>query len=640
VASTRRLAAIMFTDMVGSTALAQADEAGALRLRDEQAGLVRPLFAVHECREIKSMGDGFLAEFASALRAAQCAIDIQHHLHERNMEPGRTPIQLRIGVHLGDVEQRESDIFGDAVNIASRIEPLAPPGGVCISGEVFSQIRNKVSNTFERLPPTALKGLQTSLEVYRLVLPWVDPEPRSGASALTGIAVLPFTNISPDPNDAYFADGLTEELITVLSQLLDLRVISRTSVMLYRASPKSASQIGSELGVSSILEGSVRKAGNRLRVTVQLIDARSDGHLWARTFDRELNDVFSVQAEIAQQVSESLKVQLRPAERARPEVRPPVRSDSYLASLRGRTLMHQMNEASYQAAKEQFDLAISLDPSNAAAYSGLSDLVRLHGASYLGMSPKVAKESGQRLAERALELDPTLAEAHASAAATLWLEYDFAGGEREFRRALALNPSYSQAHHWYAELLSWQLRTDEALEEWALADGTDPLSPFNLAHHAQLLIWLGKYEEAFAKLGKLAELQPNSPEYWGSLCSYHRVRGEFGPMLTELRRMEDSSSDRSEKRALRIEQHVFAGEKEKARTMLREEEALPEATSSAMNFAFLYAALGDVNDCFRWLEQAYAARSIGFHLLRLDPLFETVRRDPRFQELLQKANLA
>ncbi|MFY9716931.1 MAG: adenylate/guanylate cyclase domain-containing protein [Thermoplasmata archaeon] len=424
MASTRRLSAIMFTDTVGYTASTNADEGRTLDLLRQQSELVRPLLAVHQGREVKSTGDGFLVEFDSALKATQCAVSIQRRIYERNAEGGLAPIQIRIGIHLGDVVQSGTDILGDAVNIAARIEPVAEPGGICVSGAVHEQVRNKIPEKLEKLPPRALKGLELSMEIYRVVLPWVVRNPSAATSGPTGIAVLPFTNISPDPKDEYFADGLTEELIAVLSQLRELRVISRTSVMLYKASPKSASQIGAELGVVSILEGSVRKAGNRLRVTAQLIDAGSDRHLWAKTYDRELDDVFSVQAEIARQVADALEVELRPTEEARLEVRPAVRSDSYLAYLKGRTLMHQQNEVSYKAAKEQFDLAISLDPQNAAAHSGLSDLVRLVGAYYLGMSRKEADETGLRLAERAIELDPNLAEAHASTAATLWLSYD------------------------------------------------------------------------------------------------------------------------------------------------------------------------------------------------------------------------
>ncbi|MFY9717944.1 MAG: hypothetical protein WAK40_08470 [Thermoplasmata archaeon] len=214
------------------------------------------------------------------------------------------------------------------------------------------------------------------------------------------------------------------------------------------------------------------------------------------------------------------------------------------------------------------------------------------------------------------------------------------GGEKEFKRALSLNPSYSQAHHWYAELLSWEVRTDEALVEWALADGSDPLSPFNLSHHAVLLIWLGRYEEALAKLQKLGELQPDGLEYHNDLSLYHRIRSELDLYLKEILRMEELQSEPARKRELRAEYYAFSGEKEKCRTLLREEELLPEPGFGAFSFAWLYAALGDLEECYRWIEKAYATHSIAFHSLRLDPLFEQVRRDPRFQALLKKANLA
>jgi adenylate cyclase len=382
------------------------------------------------------------------------------------------------------------------VNIAARIEPVAESGGICLSSAVYKQVRNKIPNELEKLRPTAVKGMQASIDLYRVVLPWSVQTTSPSGSAPTGIAILPFTNISPDPKDEYIADGLTEELITVLSQLRELQVIARTSVNQYKATIQPVSQIGAELGVSSILEGSVRQAGNRLRITAQLIDAKSQRHVWAETYDRDLDDGFAVQAEIARQVAEALKVELQPAERARLDNAPSVRADSYLAYLKGRTLMHLENAASWKAAKEQFDLAISLDPQNASAYSGLSDFVGLYGSSQLGRSTKELKETGRRLAERAIELDPNLAEAHASSAATLWLDWDWVGAEREFQRALSLNPSYSQAHHWYAELLSWQVRIEESLLEWALAEASDPLAPWTLSHHAALLTWLGKYQEA------------------------------------------------------------------------------------------------------------------------------------------------
>jgi len=634
VASTRRLAAIMFTDMVGSTASAQANEAEALRLRDEQEELVRPLFAVHQGREVKTMGDGFLAEFDSALRAVQCAIDIQQHLHERNSQRGVVAVHLRIGVHLGDVEQRGTDIFGDAVNIASRIEPIALPGGVCISGEVANQIRNKIPNQLEKLPPTTLKGMQGPIDVYRVLLPWAREKSSTKGPGPPGIAVVPFSNISPDPKDEYFAEGLTEELITVLSQLKGLRVIARTSVMPYKSTGKGVSQIGAELRVASILEGSVRKSGNRLRVTAQLIDVESEGHVWSQSFDRDLDDVFAVQAEIAKQVMEALKIELRPVEEARLEARLPVRPDSYLAYLKGRTLFHSFAEASTEAAREQFELAISLDPRNAAAYSGLADATeRFHTDS---------ESNAKRLqwVRQALEIDPNLAEAHASLAMRLEDDGQDDAAEKEFKLSLSLNPSYSFAHHWYAELLSDQGRIDEALVEWALAEGADPLAPAHLEHFSQLLIWLGRLDEALVKLQKLGELEPDGEGYHGLLVSYYLARGALEQALKELRRYEELQTEPRHKPFIRAVYYALSGEKEQARAILRHEESLPEFPSVEWNFVWAYCELGDLDDCFRWLDKMATRRHINPRGLRLAPRYDPIRKDPRFQILLKKLGLA
>jgi adenylate cyclase len=630
----------MFTDMVGSTAAAQANEAAALRLRDEQEAIVRPLFSAHQGREVKSMGDGFLVEFDSALRAVQCAIDIQQTLHNRNSQPSVVPIQLRIGVHLGDVERRETDIFGDAVNIASRVEPLASPGGVCVTGEVFSQIRNKIPNKFEKLPPTGLKGVQVSIEIYRVVLPWSNRELASETSGPAGIAVLPFTNISPDPTDEYFADGLTEELITVLSQLRELRVISRTSVMLYKATPKSASQIGAELGVVSILEGSVRKAGSRLRVTAQLIDARSDRHLWAKTYDRELDDVFAVQAEIAKQVAEALEVELRPAEESRLESRPTVRPDSYLAYLKGRTLFHSFSKESLEAAKEQFELAISLDSQNAAAHAGLADVIRVVGMNYSDFPREDWEETSRRLATRAIDLDPSLAEAHTSLALILWTDYDFTAAEREFRLALSLNPSYSLAHYTYAAFMQDECRTDEALQEHALAEAADPLSSLNLAFLAPLLIDLGKLDEAFFKIQKMGELEPDGLSYHLALMAYHLARSDLDQGLKEIRRIVELRPAPRDKQLTQALYYALSGEKEQARALLRQDQTLPDRPRVALVIARIYAVLGDLDECFRWLERAIESHFIAIRAWRLDPRLKSVRDDPRFPALLKKMNLA
>ena len=636
----RRLAAIMFTDMVGFTASAQAHEASALKLLREQERLVRPIFKAHGGREIKSTGDGSLVEFDSALRAVQCAIDIHQHLQERNSKVGVLPIQLRIGVHLGDVEERGSDIFGDSVNLAARIEPLAEPGGICISEPVFGQVRNKVPNRLEKLEPRTLKNVRFPLDLYRVVLPWAAREPQTPIPGPNGVAVLPFANISPDPRDEYIADGLTEELITVLSHLRGLRVIARTSVMPYRSTPKGVAQIADELGVSSVLEGSVRKAGSRLRITAQLIDAGTQGHLWASSYDRELDDVFAIQTEIARKVADALKVELRATEEARLESRHPVRADSYLAYLKGRTLFSAGTADALNQAKEQFELAISMDRNNVAAYAGLADVVQMLRLAHQGRPVAATGETGRALVDRAIELDPNSAEARTSLGLIQWCDFEYPSAEQETKRALSLNPSYSYAHLQYACLLEDEARVDEALVEHALADETDPLSPVNLALHARLLSWLGRFDEALVKIRKLGDVTSSGLMYHIQMVNYHTARRDLQECLKELDCCEKSDPDPTDKSIFRALSYALTGQKEQARAVVRELEAAPTNAATDLNLAAVYAELGDLDDCFRLLDRRVKDRFIPFQMWRLDPSLRRVREDPRFQQILQRMNLA
>jgi adenylate cyclase len=640
VAESRRLAAIMFTDLVGYTALTQTDEARTLELLRDQEELVRPLLAVHHGREVKSTGDGFLVEFDSALMATQCAVDIQRRIHDRNAQAGVAPIHIRIGIHLGDVEQRGTDILGDAVNIAARIEPVAEPGGVCVSDAVQEQVWNKIPDKLEKLQQQALKGLQVSMDLYRVVMPWTVRETPSPSSGPTRLAVLPFVNISPDPKDEYFADGLTEELITVLSQLRELRVIARTSVNQYRSTPKSVSQIGAELGVSAVLEGSVRKAGDQLRITVQLIDVGTEEHTWANTFDRRLENVFAVQTEIARRVAKQLKVNVRAAEEARLEVRPAVRPDSYLAYLKGRTLLHGTSQASLEAAKEQFELAISQDPKNAAAHSGLADVTRVTGWFYPGGPRSEWDANSRRLAARAIELDPDLAEAHTSLALILWDDFEYVAAEKEFRLALSLSPSYSLAHNWYAVLLEDQARADEALRELTLAEAADPLWSYNLFNLARLLSWLGRLDEALPWAQKLGEVERSGPQYHLALAHYYLARSDLKRCLEEFHQVEELELEPRWKSVYRAWYFALSGEEEQAKALLRLEETLPEFPYTASCIAMVYAELHDLDECFHWLEKAIRTHNVPLHPFRLYPRFAHVRSDPRFQTLLKKMNLS
>jgi adenylate cyclase len=310
----RRLAAIVFTDIVGFATMAQADEAAALRLLDEQRALLRPLVSEHGGRVIKTLGDGFLLEFPSAVESVRCARKIQDTFHQRNESAeAHRKIVLRVGIHVGDILGDGEDIAGDAVNVAARLEPLADPGGICVSGQVIDHIRNKLPVAWQQLAAPRLKNIEAPIQVYRLHAPSdgaVAEAPGPRAGSYVRMAVLPFASLSPDPSDEFFADGLTEEVITRIAQGTVLRVVARTSVMQYKGARKGIREIGRELGVGSILEGSVRRSANTVRITVQLVDAVSEEHLWAGRFDRELTDIFALQDEIARGVSRVLQGKL------------------------------------------------------------------------------------------------------------------------------------------------------------------------------------------------------------------------------------------------------------------------------------------------------------------------------------------
>jgi len=307
----------------------------------------------------------------------------------------------------------QNDVYGDAVNIASRIEPLASPGGICVSQQVYDQIKNKFEFPLTTLGEKTLKNVSQPVEVYRVVLPWEKKSESESSLEKTRIAVLPFTSMSPDPNDQYFADGITEEIISIVSGISGLSVISRTSVMSYKGTTKKLGEIGRELDVGSILEGSFRKAGNRVRITAQLIDVAGDRHLWAQNYDKTLDDIFAVQSEIAEKVAGELRVRLVESEKRTLEKKPTENIEAYTCFLRGRELLREETETSVRQALSLFEKAIELDPRFARAYVGVAEShqsLATTGLEPFDVSLSIVKAS----LERAINLDPDLSEAHAS----------------------------------------------------------------------------------------------------------------------------------------------------------------------------------------------------------------------------------
>ena len=475
----RRLAAIMFTDMVGYTALGQRNESLSLALVQEQKKLIRPILSRHNGKEIKTMGDAFLVEFPSALDAVRCAYDIQRATREFNVSlPDEKRIHLRVGVHLGDVVESLGDISGDAVNVASRIEPLAEDGGVCVTRQVYDHIQNKFELKMASLGVKPLKNVSMPIEVYRMVMPWYSEKAVQLAHFdKKRMAVLPFANISPDPADEYFADGLTEELIGTISKMRELSVISRTSVMQYKGRSKPIPEIGRELNAGTILEGSVRKAGNRVRVSIQMIDANEDKHLWAENYDREIQDIFSVQSDIASRVADALKVKLLAGERKGIGKVLTNSIEAHNLYLKGVYHFNRGSPSDIERAIEYFELACEQDPGFALAYAKVAYCYAFIAGE--SMPEQEAFPKAKEFLARALSLDDRLAEAHnVQALIANQYDWDWATTEKSFKEAVSLNPSLAEGHVFYAWFLAAMGRFDEAISEATRAHELDPVSPF------------------------------------------------------------------------------------------------------------------------------------------------------------------
>jgi len=640
VTSDRRLAAIMFTDLVGFTALTQKNEQKALALLTTHYRLLRPVFALHQGREIKTIGDSFLVEFENALDAANCAVAVQRRVQEHNSSvPEDERFHLRIGVHLGDVVHTENDALGDAINIASRIEPLAESGGICVSEQVYAQVRNKVPVTFTKLAPVSLKNVAFPIEVYKVDLPGERTMPAADGSlggAARRLAILPLVNMSADPQDEFFADGLTEEIIAELSKVPGLRVIARTSVMRFRGTTKGVAEIGKELRVGTILEGSVRRAGNRIRVTAQLIDAGTEEHLWAEKYDRELVDVFAIQTEIAKEVSAALHIALPSPPPGRR--RPPPNLNAFKSYLRGRYLWNRRSDEAVRAALHSFEEALRLDPQFAEASSGIADCYSiLVDRGSIPASEGAPKATSA--AERAIQLDDTNAEAHASLALLLDREYKWVEAEREYEKAIQLNPMYASAHQWYYMHLMAGGRREKAALELDRAEEADPLSPVILFHRACHTWITGTAADALGAFNRAAELGGDL-DFLGFYRLVFYATNSMRAEALELSGKLNTAGFLPYGETTAVMKHAVLGQREEAhRELDRLLTAAKDHYVPSFGIAWTYGVLGEADRFFEWLDRAADERARSpFEFVSL-PLFEKLRSDPRFQAYLRRCGL-
>jgi len=633
----------MFTDLAGFTSKTHEDEAGALRMLREQESLVRPLVEAHGGRQVKAIGDGFLLEFPNALDAVECAVELQRRRSETKPVDGEPPLPMRVGIHLGDVQGAGSDILGDAVNIASRVEPLAEPGGICLTSQVYDQVRNKTPFQFQRLDPKHVKGISEPIIVYRVVLPWTSTKPTQSSSGTPRLAVLPLTNISPDSKDEYFADGLTEELITVLSRLHGLRVIARTSVSQYKMSPKPVRQVAEELGVDAVLEGSVRRAGTRLRITLQLIDVSTEEHRWAENYDRQLDDVFEIQAEVAEKTAAALRLELLGSDREALRRAPTHNIASYDLFLRGiaafqRTADEGWTRHGVEEAARYFEAAIALDPASSIAYAYLANL--LIAASDESIPASEVRPRIPPLVSRALELDPGGGEAHtARGNFALQFEFDWVKAEEEFCTAIRLNPSSMTAHAWYGILLTTLGRFPEAVTEIEAAMELDPLFRQLPAWKVRSLTYARRFPEAIEAAKQLLEKDPGSQ-------SLHLL---LGRLYTKVGRPDDARPEAESVRGLVLGATLAVnralllsqlGQPEEARVLISDwERGTGPHYLRPSYVAALLTQVGENERALEVLEEDAAKGGRGFWIDFRRTEFDPIRDNPRFLALLAKIGL-
>ena len=477
----RRLAAILAADVVGYSRLMEANEERTMgALKQHRREFFDPTVAKYEGRIFKVMGDGFLVEFSSVLNAARCAVEIQRGMLERNAGvPEDRHIKFRIGINLGDIIVDGDDFYGDGVNMAARLEALAGPGGIACSAIVRGQVGNKLDIEFLDQGEKTVKNIAQPVHVYFINLARSETAATSQAdsgrrhlrSDKPSVAILPFSNMSNDPEQEFFSDGITEDIITDLSKVSGLFVLGRNTVFTYKGRAVNLERIAKDLGVAYVVEGSVRKAGQRVRINAQLIEGATGGHIWADRYDRDLTDIFAIQDEITHTIVDQLRVKLLPEEKKAIEEAPTENVEAYTYYLRGRELFHRGTKAYYALARRMFAKAIELDPLYARAYAGTADCDSFR---YLDYSEGVSLDSILANCAMALELDGDLAEARASRGLALSASGKYPEAEREFERAIAMNPNLFEAHYFFARSCFVQGKLDQVAIHWERAAEIKP----------------------------------------------------------------------------------------------------------------------------------------------------------------------
>ena len=558
----RKLTAILSADVKGYSRLMGEDEVGTIRTLNIYKELMANLIQQHRGRVVDAPGDNVLAEFGSVVDAVECAVEIQKELKTRNAElPENRRMEFRIGVNLGDVVEDGEQILGDGVNIAARLENLSEAGGVCISGTAFDQVKNKLNLGYKYLGEQTVKNILEPVRIYKVLMapdeagkvivekkakptPLYRPvtalaiiliaiaagfvmwklyirltHPVEVASKekmafplpdMPSIAVLPFVNMSKDLDQEYFSDGITESIITALSKVPRLFVIARNSTSTYKGKPVKVKQVSEELGVRYVLEGSVQRSGNRVRITAQLIDAIIGNHLWAERYDRDLKDIFAVQDEITMKILTSMRVKLTEGEQAL-RVRPPRNIEAYLKVLQGQEYISRFNIEGNIMAKQLAEEAIALDPEFPSAYYGLASTHMMDVWLGSSKSPKESLEKAVELTQKSISLDPKDSRPYALLGYLYVMKRDYDKAIAEGEKAVALDPGGAQTHAWLGMSLNYADRPKDAIPVFEKAIRLNPNGPASwFLNFGTSYRMMGQYQEAITQYKKALRIAPNN----------------------------------------------------------------------------------------------------------------------------------
>lgn len=635
----RMLAAIMFTDMVGYTALMQENERQAKILRDKHRSALERFVLEHRGQILQYYGDGTLSIFGSAIEAAICAAKIQQELQTEPKVP------LRIGIHAGDVVYDDEGVYGDGVNIAARIENIAIPGSVLVSDKINDELKNQSEISTVFLGRYNLKNVKAPVRIYALksnglVIPSHQQLEGRTANADHSIAVLPFINLSAEKDNEYFSDGITEELLNALAKVDGLLVTSRTSSFAFKGKNIDIREIGRQLGVKTLLEGSVRKYGNRVRVTAQLINSEDGYHKWSETFDRNLEDIFAVQDELAHSIVDQLKKTIVLKKPAESLVKVPTENiEAYNLYLKGLYNWNKWSPEYVSKAIKFFEDAIALTPDFSIAYVRLSACYVFLGA--LGALPyKEAYSKAKEFAEKSYELDnSTLDSQLALGMVKYFNDWDWEGAEKCFLKAIEINPNSAETHQYYAMLLTTLGHHKKALKEAELAHQLDPLNP-PISYILSFVYFNNNQSEtAIEQQKKTLELDPDFGDARNSMAWMYVRMNEYDKAIEIFNKIMDDQTHMMSSNAGLAYAYARLGQTERALEFIgRAETPDKKHPALAMELAIVYSGLGEYDKAIDSLHTAVDNRIGGLNFIN-GKFWKELHDHPRFKEILQRMNL-